>query len=230
MDNEEKTTPTPPNETNEASESLEAQVKQSVHTATAAAVEHYPFPSIRGLPGILVGLIGLGGCWLVYKIVGYGVERGMFIQGDKRMWMLLLVAGTVLGSLALTALVVLGLGSRRRERKHLPLWTKPGRRRMLVMTIAWTLALTMAIRALAAGQAGWIAPMFLGFYGLALFAVPTPGRIPTALLAILVSLCAVLSAILPPLGIYLVAVGLGLGPLVFGLITLLDASGSKGDS
>ena len=192
---------------------------QDLATIRGIMEKRTKFISLSGLSGILAGLYALIGAYLAYRII-YFSEKTVYQAYRNGEWSpeiikLLAIAFSVLILASLTGLIL----SMRKAKKHGQKFWNPSAIRMITSFAVplITGGIFVAILLLR-GQAGWIPPALLLFYGLALFSAGNYTFKDVKTLGILQIILGLFAAIYPGYGLILWAIGFGGLHILYGAI------------
>ncbi len=176
------------------------------------------FLSLSGISGIVVGFLGLAAAYLAYALVFRNSDYLKFsaveIPHQQQLQLVLIAAGTLIVSIALTVLFT----ARQTRNRGESLWNFQSRRILYRLALPLITGGVASIVLFSQGYIGLVIPLLLLFYGLGLFTASGITYPVVEVLGITQLLLGLLALLFVEQGIIFWAAGFGVAHIVYGLI------------
>jgi len=192
---------------------------QDLATIRGIMEKRTKFLSLSGLSGILAGIYSLVGAYLAYRVI-YFADNSVYEAYRSGVWSpeiikLIMIATGVLVFASSTGLIL----SMRKAKKLGQNMFNPSTLRMgasfaVPMITGGIFVAVLILR----GDAGWVSPALLIFYGLALFSAGNFTFSDVKTLGILQIILGLIAAIYPGYGLILWTIGFGVLHILYGSI------------
>ncbi|MEL7586897.1 MAG: hypothetical protein AAGU19_09300 [Prolixibacteraceae bacterium] len=174
------------------------------------------FLSLSGLSGILVGLYGLAGAFIAWRMLWLVPPSPLQMVFPSEIVGSFLMLGAV--TLALALITVIWLTYRRIRKSGNKFWT-PGSRLMCIsLAVPLVSGGLLILIFITRGVFGVIAPLCLVFYGLALVNAAKFTRQEIFYMGLLQIVLGILAALIPQWSLFFWAAGFGLVHIIYGTV------------
>lgn len=175
------------------------------------------FLSLAGWAGIMAGVYGLAGAWVVYTYLGFNPQHlsdTTPAAGDALNRSLLLVAVVVL-VLALGTAVL--LSARKATKRQERIWNSTAKRMLIEMAAPLVVGGLFTLVLMANGLTGLLASALLIFYGLSLFNAGKFTYVEIRVLGVLEMILGLIAACYPNYGLICWSFGFGILHILTGI-------------
>lgn len=192
---------------------------QDLATIRGIMEKRTKFISLSGLSGILAGIYALIGAYLAYRTI-YFSNNTVYASYKNGVWSpeiinLLIIGFTVLILASLTGLI---LSMRKAKKIGENFWNPSALRMISSFLVPLTAGGIFVMILIWRGQAAWVAPALLLFYGIAVYTAGNFTFSDVKTLGILEIILGLIAAIFPGYGLLLWAIGFGVLHIIYGAI------------
>ncbi len=177
------------------------------------------FISLSGWAGIFAGIYALAGVYVAITYLHFNpqslyLEKGE-AQNNSNAFLPVVLLALVIFLLAITTAVY--FTRRRAEKKEEILWTPATKRLMTEVSLPLVTGGVLILICMSKGLAGFIAPLSLLFYGLALFTISKFTYVEVRILGLVEVILGLAGAYFVNLGLLFWAIGFGAVHIVYGI-------------
>ena len=133
------------------------------------------FLSLSGLAGIVIGIVAIAGIAAAYAYMGLAIDKGGYHTlilnetGEPNRAIFRFLLMDVLLVLVFSIVTVTSMAMKKAEKQGLPKWDGTAKRMAVQLAVPMLAGAILSMILLRHGLVGFIAPVSLIFYGLALF-------------------------------------------------------------